>query len=184
LARGVLRKHGAAALTYTEDSLNYLRIAEVLLQYREENHFNPSLERLFLLLLGDSDQQNVQLTSSSETEAEQEAKPKQRAKAKGAKRRQAESPDQRPGKSYRKGLKAVVSQSPPLRNDPKFEPATFGGGSSSSVQSRQFPSASSTAKPAFKRLANSSAAVVLDIAEEDDLPLLPRKHLRNNNLQK
>jgi len=182
LAQGVLRQHGAAALSYTEDSLNYPRIAEVLAQYKQENHFNPSLERLFQLLLGDSGQQNTQMTASSETESEQEAKPKRQAKARGAKRSQAESPDRRPGKSYRKGPEAAVSES--VGNNPKLEPATFGSCSSSSAQSKQIPSAISTAKPAFRRLANSSAAVVLDIAEEDDLPLLPRKHLRNNNLQK
>ena len=178
LARGVLQQHGAAALTYAEDPENFTRITEFLVQYRDKNHFNPSLERLFQLLLGDPGQQNTQLAAaSSETEAEQEAKPKQRGKPKGLKRSQADSPDQRPGKSSRRGSRAAASESQPAVDMPKFIPAKLGGGRGSSVQSRQFPADIGTAKPAFRRLSCSSRSVIVDLAEEDDLPLLPGRQL-------
>ena len=182
LARVVLQQHGTAALTYVEDPENYPRIAEVLVQYRQENHCNPSLERLFQLLLGHADQQNAQLTASSETEAEQEAKPKQQARVKGRKRSLVDRPEQ-PAKSGRKGLEAAASKCRPFADKLNLEPATSGGGSSSSSRPMQFSSADGTAKPAFRRLAASSATVILDLAEEDDLPLVPRQKLRSCDLQ-
>ena len=144
LAEACLQQHGSAALAYAEDVDNHSKITQVLRVHRREHGCNPSLEQLFVLLLGNPEQQEAWLTPSSEIKDE-ETESAKLARQPALKRSQPYSAGHTEGKTRRKGPKPAPA---PDKNGAKCPPAICGGSSSSSSKPRWKLPPAGTAGPA------------------------------------
>ena len=148
LAQTCLQQHGSAAIAYAEEAHNHSKIVEVLRVYRRDHGCNPSLEQLYIFLLGKPEQQEALLTPSSENEDEKTT-PAQLLRKPAFKRCHPRSAERKEGKTCRKGPKPE-----PARREirARFPAAICGDRSSSSSRPRWRLPPAGTAGPASGHL--------------------------------